>query len=168
MESNANTPPNTQQQPVFSIEKIYVKDLSLEIPNAPRIFLERESPEVNIQLHTKAERIDESMFESVLTATVTAKIKDKTMFLVEVQQAGIFQIRNIPDADMEPVLGIACPNIIFPYLRESVSDVVTRAGFHAVILNPVNFEALYHQGKQQAEQAEKNSLAVGEAQKVTH
>jgi len=168
MESNANTQPNTQQQPVFSIEKIYVKDLSLEIPNAPRIFLERESPEVNIQLHTKAERIDESMFESVLTATVTAKIKDKTMFLVEVQQAGIFQIRNIPDADMEPVLGIACPNIIFPYLRESVSDVVTRAGFHAVILNPVNFEALYHQGKQQAEQAEKNSLAVGEAQKVTH
>ena len=110
---------------------------------------------MNIQLHTKGERIDEGMYEVVLTITVTAKVKDKTMFLVEVQQAGIFQIRNVPEADMDPVLGIACPNIIFPYLRETVSDIVTRAGFHAVILNPVNFEALYHQGKQQ--QAEKDA-----------
>ena len=165
MESNMNSQP----QPVFSIEKIYVKDLSLEIPNAPRIFLERETPEVNIQLHTKAERIDEGMFETVLTITVTAKIKDKTMFLVEVQQAGIFQIRNVPEADMEPVLGIACPNVIFPYLRETVSDVVTRAGFHAVILNPVNFEALYYQGKEQAEKGATAEVpAAGNEQKVTH
>lgn len=166
MEANMNNQP---QQPVFGIEKIYVKDLSLEIPNAPRIFLEREAPDVNIQLHTKGERIDEGMYEVVLTITVTAKVKDKTMFLVEVQQAGIFQIRYVPEADMDPVLGIACPNIIFPYLRESVSDTVTRAGFHAVILNPVNFEALYHQGKQQ--QAEKSAGAAdtaGEAQQVTH
>lgn len=159
----------SDQQPVFGIEKIYVKDLSLEIPNAPRIFLERETPEVNIQLHTKAERIDEGMYEVLLTVTVTAKVKEKTMFLVEVRQAGIFQIRNVPEAEMDPVLGIACPNILFPYLRETVSDIVTRAGFHAVILSPVNFEALYHQGKQQAEM---NAAAAAgkpeEEKKTTH
>jgi len=159
-----------QQQPVFGIEKIYVKDLSLEIPNAPKIFLERETPEVNIQLHSKGERIDEGMYEVLLTITVTAKVKDKTMFLVEVGQAGIFQIRNVPETEMDPVLGIACPNILFPYLRETVSDIVTRAGFHAVILSPVNFEALYNQGKQQAEMnataAEAKKLE--EEKKTTH
>ena len=164
MESNMS-----DQQPVFGIEKIYVKDLSLEIPNAPRIFLERETPEVNIQLHTKGERVDEGMYEVLLTVTVTAKVKEKTLFLVEVGQAGIFQIRNVPEAEMDPVLGIGCPNILFPYLREAVSDIVTRAGFHAVILNPVNFEALYHQGKQQA--AEVNAAAaekLEEEKKTTH
>src|SRR5687768_5806045 len=113
-----------QQQPVFGIEKIYVKDLSLEIPNAPKIFLDRETPEVNIHLHTKGERIDEGMYEVLLTITVTAKVKDKTMFLVEVRQAGVFQIRNVAEAELDPVLGIACPNILFPYLRETVSDIV--------------------------------------------
>jgi preprotein translocase subunit SecB len=157
-----------QQQPVFGIEKIYVKDLSLEIPNAPRIFLERETPEVNIQLHSKGERIDGGMYEVLLTITVTAKVKDKTMFLVEVGQAGIFQIRNVPEAEMDPVLGIACPNILFPYLRETVSDIVTRAGFHAVILSPVNFEALYHQGKQQAEMNATATEKLEEVQQTTH
>lgn len=139
-----------QQQPVFGIEKIYVKDLSLEIPNAPEIFLEREAPEVDVQLHTKGKRIDEGMYEALLTVTITARVKDKTLFLVEVGQAGIFQIRNVAEAEMDPVLGIACPNILFPYLRETVSDVVTRAGFPPVILSPVNFEVLYQQGRQQA------------------
>ena len=165
MESNMS---NEEQQPVFNIEKIYVKDLSLEIPHAPRIFLERETPEVNIQLHTKGERIDEGMYEVLLTITVTAKTKDKTMFLVEVQQAGVFQIRHVPEADMDPVLGIACPNILFPYLRETVSDIVSRAGFHAVILNPVNFEALYLQRKQQAEQAAASQASDETQQQVTH
>ena len=164
MESNMS-----DQQPVFGIEKIYVKDLSLEIPNAPRIFLERETPEVNIQLHTKGERVDEGMYEVLLTVTVTAKVKEKTLFLVEVGQAGIFQIRNVPEAEMDPVLGIGCPNILFPYLREAVSDIVTRAGFHAVILNPVNFEALYHQGKQQAEMnAAAAAEKLEEEKKITH
>jgi preprotein translocase subunit SecB len=157
-----------QQQPVFGIEKISVKDLSLEIPNAPRIFLERETPEVNIQLHSKGERIDGGMYEVLLTITVTAKVKDKTMFLVEVGQAGIFQIRNVPEAEMDPVLGIACPNILFPYLRETVSDIVTRAGFHAVILSPVNFEALYHQGKQQAETNATATEKLEEVKQTTH
>ena len=134
-----------QQQPVFAIEKIYVKDLSLEIPNAPNIFLERETPEINLQLGTKSQGIGEGLYEVLLTVTVTAKIKDKNMFLVEAQQAGIFRIRNIPAGEIDPVLGIGCPNILFPYLREVVSDVVTRAGFPPVILNPVNFEAIYQQ-----------------------
>ena len=134
-----------QQQPVFAIEKIYVKDLSLEIPNAPNIFLERDTPEINLQLGTKSQGIGEGLYEVLLTVTVTAKIKDKNMFLVEAQQAGIFRIRNIPDGEIDPVLGIGCPNILFPYLREVVSDVVTRAGFPPVILNPVNFEAIYQQ-----------------------
>jgi preprotein translocase subunit SecB len=134
-----------QQQPVFAIEKIYVKDLSLEIPNAPSIFLERETPEINLQLGTKSQGIGEELYEVLLTVTVTAKIKDKIMFLVEAQQAGIFRIRHIPDEEIDPVLGIGCPNILFPYMREVVSDIVTRAGFPPVILNPVNFEALYNQ-----------------------
>jgi preprotein translocase subunit SecB len=136
---------NEQLQPVFAIEKIYVKDLSLEIPNAPNIFLERDTPEINMQLGGKNQTIDDGLYEVLLTVTVTAKIKDKVMFLVEVQQAGIFRIRNVADEEIEPVLGIGCPNILFPYLREAVSDTVTRAGFPPVILNPVNFEAIYQQ-----------------------
>ena len=139
-----------QEQPVFSIEKIHVKDLSLEIPHAPRVFLDRDQPEVNLQLSSKHDVIDEGMYEVWVTATITAKAKEKVMFLVEVQQAGIFQIRNIPEAEIEPVLGITCPNILFPYLRETVSDIVTRAGFPSIILSPVNFEAIYQQNKQKA------------------
>lgn len=138
---------NEQLQPVFAIEKIYIKDLSLEIPNAPNIFLERETPEINMQLGGKNQRIDEGLHEVLLTVTVTAKIKDKIMFLVEVQQAGIFRIRNVSDEEIDPVLGIGCPTILFPYMREAVSDIVTRAGFPPVILSPVNFEAVYQQKK---------------------
>ena len=134
-----------QQAPVFSIEKIYVKDISLEIPNAPKIFLEREAPEIEVQLNSEGSNIDEGMFQVLLTVTVTAKIGDKTLFLVEVGQAGIFQIRHIPENDMAPILSIACPNILFPYAREAVSDLVTRAGFPPVLLAPVNFEGLYQQ-----------------------
>ncbi len=143
----------SEQQPVFSIEKIYLKDLSLEIPNAPQIFLERESPQIDVQLHTKGGAVDEGVFETVLTVTITAKLNDKTMFLVEATQAGIFQIRNVAQEEIDPILGIACPNILFPYVREVVSDAVTRAGFPPVLLNPMNFEALYQQ-QQQAQQAQ--------------
>ena len=104
-----------QSQPVFAIEKIYVRDLSLEIPNAPNIFLERETPEINLQLGTKSQSIDEGLYEVLLTVTVTAKIKDKMMFLVEVQQAGIFRIRNLPDGELDPVMGNGCNNILIPY-----------------------------------------------------
>lgn len=136
---------DTAQQPVFTIEKVYVKDLSLEIPNAPQIFLERAQPEMQVQLHSEAKPVSEGLFQADLTVTVTAKLGDKTMFLVEATQSGIFQIRNLPEEDMNPVLGIACPNILFPYARETVSDVVTRAGFPPLLLAPVNFEAMYQQ-----------------------
>ncbi len=134
-----------QNQPVFSIEKVYVKDLSLEIPNAPQVFLERESPTVDIQLHHNSSGVEEGVYQTVLTVTITAKIQDKTLFLVEAAQAGIFVVRNVPEPDLEAVLAIACPNILFPYAREVVSDVVTRAGFPPVVLAPVNFEAVYQQ-----------------------
>jgi preprotein translocase subunit SecB len=130
-------------QPVFSIEKVYVKDLSLEIPNAPQAFLEREAPTVDIQLHHNSTGVEEGVYQTLLTVTVTAKVGDKTLFLVEAGQAGIFVIRNVPTAELEAVLAIACPNILFPYVREVVSDTVTRAGFPPVVLSPVNFEAIY-------------------------
>jgi len=152
---------DAQNQPVFSIEKVYVKDISLEIPNAPQIFLEREAPQVDIQLHHQSSKVDEGVYQTVLTVTVTAKVKEKTLFLVEAGQAGIFTIRNIPEADMEPILGIACPNILYPYVREVVSDIVVRAGFPPVLLTPVNFEALFQAQKQaQAEQQKEASPII--------
>ena len=135
-------------QPVFNMEKIYVKDLSLEIPHAPQIFLERENPQIDIQLLPQATSIEEGVFEVLITATVTSKIGEKVMFLVEVKQAGIFRIRNLPSGDMEAILAVMCPNILFPYLRETVSSLTVRAGFPPVLLNPINFDALYQQQKQ--------------------
>ena len=138
-------------QPVFSIEKLYVKDLSVEVPNAPQIYLEREAPQINVQLRTDGSGVDEGVFEVALTVTVTAKLPDeKTVFLVEVAQAGIFQIRNVPQEDLDPIMMIGCANILFPYAREAVSDAVTRAGFQPVLLSPVNFESLYQAQRQQA------------------
>jgi preprotein translocase subunit SecB len=131
--------------PVFSIEKIYVKDLSLEVPNAPHCFLERESAGISLQMQTGAEAVGDGIFNVVLTLTVSAKIEEKTQFLIEVAQAGIFQIRNVPDEEMEPIIAVACPNILFPYARETVSDAVTRAGFPPVLLAPVNFESIYRE-----------------------
>ena len=130
-------------QPLFSIEKVYVKDLSLEIPNAPNVFLEREAPTVDIQLHHNSTAVEDGVYQTVLTVTVTAKVKEKTLFLVEAAQAGIFVARNIPAVELEAVLAIACPNILFPYVREVVSETVVRAGFPPVLLAPVNFEAIY-------------------------
>lgn len=135
--------------PVFSIEKIYVKDLSLEVPNAPQCFLEREQAQVNLQMQTGGEAVGEGIFNVVLTLTVTAKIGDKTHFLVEAAQAGIFQIRNVPQEELEPIVAVACPNILFPYARETISDAITRAGFPPVLLAPVNFEAIYRQRLEQ-------------------
>jgi len=135
--------------PVFSIEKVYVKDLSLEIPNAPQVFLEREAPQVDIQLHHNSTGVEDGVYQTTLTVTVTAKVMDKTMFLVEAAQAGIFVVRNLPQQDLDAVLAIACPNILFPYVREVISDVVVRAGFPPVVLAPVNFEAIYAQQQPQ-------------------
>ena len=137
------------EQPVFGIEKLYVKDLSLEVPNAPQIYLEREAPQVEIQLGTSGNGLGDGVYEVVLTVTVTAKLEEKTVFLVEVGQAGIFRIMNVPNEQVEPLIAVACPNILFPFARETVSDAVTRAGFSPIVLQPVNFEAMYMQRLQE-------------------
>ena len=147
----------SDQTPVFSIEKIYVKDLSVELPNAPQCFTEKTAANIEVQLQSGGNAVGEGVFEAVVTVTVAAKIGDKTQFLVEAAQAGIFQIRNVPQADLEPIVAIACPNILFPYVRETISDAINRAGFPPVLLAPVNFEALYQQ--RQAEQAQQAPAA---------
>lgn len=139
------------QQPVFNIEKLFVKDLSLEVPNAPDIYLERQAPQIDVNMSTESRAMGEDMYYTGITVTVTAKVGDKTMFLVECTQGGVFRIQNVPQDQIPMVLGIGCPNIVFPYLREAVSDVVIRAGFPPLLLNPVNFEALFLQ-QQQAQQ----------------
>lgn len=148
-------------QPVFSIEKLYVKDLSVEVPGAPQIFLERENPQINVQLSTAGRAIEEGLYEITLTVTVYAKIsEERTLFMIEIAQAGIFQIRNVPQEDLEPVMMVGCPNILFPYAREAVSDAVTRAGFQPVLLSPVNFESLYHAQRQQAAQRSNGEVPI--------
>ncbi|GAB1231835.1 protein-export chaperone SecB [Ferrigenium sp. UT5] len=145
--------PQEQAAPLFNIEKLYVKDLSLEIPGAPAIFLQRENPHIDLQLQTKAAAVEEGVFEVEVTVTVTAKLpeKDQVMFLIEAKQAGIFQVRNMPPQELETVLAVLCPNILYPYLREVVSDLAVRGGFAPVLLNPINFDAIYQQQKEQAQ-----------------
>jgi preprotein translocase subunit SecB len=147
----ADTATANNDAPAFGIEKLYIKDASIEVPNAPQIFTERTAPQVNVELGNSAQKLEEGVFEVAIKVTVTTKIGDKTAFLVEVTQAGIFMVKNVPDENMEMILAVTCPNILFPYAREAVSDMVTRAGFAPVLLNPINFEALYMQQKQQAE-----------------
>ncbi len=137
------------QHPVFNLEKLYVKDLSLEVPDAPAVFLEQENPRIDFGLTSEAAPIGENRFEVVITVTVHAKLKEKTVFLIEAKQAGIFEILNIPQDEMEQVLSVVCPNMLFPYLRQTVSDMSVRAGFPPVLLSPLNFEVLYHQQKHQ-------------------
>lgn len=133
-------------QPVFSIERLYVKDLSLEVPNAPQIFLESGDPEVDMRVSTASTKLEDGIYAVDVTVTVTAKLNaDRTMFLNEVTQSGIFRLENIPEEDVKLLLGVACPNILFPYAREAISSTVTRAGFPPVLLAPINFEAMYQQ-----------------------
>lgn len=133
------------QGPTFSVDKIYVKDLSLENPGAPQSFLAPEQPQVEVGLRTKSEQIQPDVYECVLTVTLTAKVADKTLFLVEASQAGVFTIRGVPNEHMQPVIAINCPTVLFPYVRETLADAVMRAGFPPVHLAPINFEALYQQ-----------------------
>lgn len=148
-----------QQQPTFQIEKIYVKDLSLELPNAPQIFLQSEQPQLEVQVHSDAGQVAEGLFQVVVTVTVTARAGEKTLFLAEAAQAGIFTVRNVPAADLDSLLAIACPNILYPYVRETISDVVTRGGFPPVLLAPVSFEAIHAQRLQAAAGAAQSQAA---------
>ena len=139
------------QTPVFQIQRMYLKDLSLEQPNSPQILLEQAQPHVDINLGMQAAAVSEGIYEVAITATVTTKVNDKVLFLVEAKQAGIFEIRNLPDEQMQGILSIVCPQMIYPYLRAIVSDVCTRAGFPPILLTEVNFQAMFE--AQQAQMA---------------
>jgi preprotein translocase subunit SecB len=137
------------QTPVFQIQRLYLKDMSLEQPNSPQILLEQTQPQVDINLGLAAEPVADGVYEVSVTATVTTKVNDRVLFLVEAKQAGIFEIRNIPEDQLQPIIGIACPQIIYPYLRAVVSDICTRAGFPPVLLAEVNFQAMFEAQQQQ-------------------
>jgi preprotein translocase subunit SecB len=145
--------------PVFQIQRVYLKDLSLEQPNSPQILLEQAQPQVDINLSLAAAPVADGIYEVSVTATVTTTLGDKTLFLVEAKQAGIFEIRNIPEDQLQPIIGIACPQIIYPYLRAIVSDVCTRAGFPPVVLAEVNFQAMF-EAQQQQQQAAANGATT--------
>jgi preprotein translocase subunit SecB len=157
-------PQNPQQNPtapVFNIQRVYLKEASLEQPNSPVILLEQEQPAVEITLHISAEPLAQQpgIHEVTVSATVQTKIKDKTLFLAECKQAGIFEIRNLPDTQMAPVLNVVCPQIIYPYLRGNVSDLIVRGGFPPVHLAEINFQAMFEQ--QQAQQAQGAQAPAG-------
>ena len=141
--------------PVFQLQRCYLKDASLELPHAPRIFLEQQSPSVDVQLEVSNSAVLDGIYEVVVRVTATAKLGDKVLFLVEGKQAGIFEIRNVPKEQFEPIVGIVCPNIVYPYLRANVADLISRTGLPPIHLAEINFEALYQQrlAQQQAQAA---------------
>ena len=139
-----------QQDPVFQIQRVYLKEASLEQPNSPTILLEQEAPTVDIQLGVNATPVADGIFEVSVTATVQTRIKEKTVFLVEATQAGIFEIRHLPQEQMNQIMGIACPQIVYPYLRGNVADLIQRAGFPPVHLSEINFQAMFEQQQLQA------------------
>ena len=138
------------QAPVFAIQRMYLKDMSLEIPHAPQIFLESQQPQVEVQLDVNTDMVADGIYETAVTVTVTTKAGDKVAFLVEAKQAGIFEIRNVPQDQMGVIMGVACPQIVYPYLRGNVADIVTRAGFPPVHLAEINFQAMFEQQQAQA------------------
>jgi preprotein translocase subunit SecB len=151
----------SEQQPVFTIDRVYVKDMSLEIPHAPQVFLQPESPAIDIRLHNETRALDDGVFEVVLTATVTAKAQEKTVFLVEVAQAGIFQIRHFEQQALDMIVNITCPRVLLPYAREAVSSTLGRGGFPSVQLPHVDFESIYQQRLQERQQAGASPAAQG-------
>jgi len=136
------------QKPGFALEKLYLKDVSVEVPNAPEIFIDRDAPKVSIELNNEAKPLADGFYEVALQITVTSKIGKQTAFVVDIVQAGIFVIKNIPEDGLEAVIAITCPNILFPYAREAISNFTAKAGFNPVQLQPINFEALFMQEKQ--------------------
>lgn len=156
------------QQPVFQIQRVYLKDLSLEQPNSPAIFLEQEAPTIEVAVDVGVENLADGIFESTVTITVTAKINDKVAFLVEGKQAGIFEARHIPVEQIEPLLGIGCPNIVYPYLRANIADAITRAGFPPVHLSEINFEVFYQQRQQAIAEQGASGILMPDGSPITH
>ncbi|MFT0532716.1 protein-export chaperone SecB [Castellaniella hirudinis] len=154
------------QAPSFGLQRTYVKDLSLEMPNAPAIFLEQEGPTVEVSIQVGGQQLAETVFESTVTATVTTRIGDKVLYLVELSQAGIFEAANIPAEQLDPLLGIVCPTMLYPYLRASVADAITRTSLPPLHLSEMNFQALYEQrlaqqqGGQPAQEGEDSGLIL--------
>jgi preprotein translocase subunit SecB len=136
---------NQEREVVFNLEKIYLKDVSYEAPYVPAIFTEKDAPEVGIQLGIEHSKLDQEFFEVILSVTVTAKLRDKVVFLTEAKQAGLFRVNGVADTELNKVLEIACPNILLPFIREAINDLTQKGGFPQLLINPVNFEALYQQ-----------------------
>jgi len=137
----------------FSIQKIHTKDISFETPNSPQIFTQKWEPNVDFNLSTNATPLEDGLFEITLTVTVTVKTEDTVAYLVEATQAGIFSLAGFEEEEMKPMVGSFCPNILFPYAREVISDLVAKGGFPQLLLAPVNFDALYSQHMAQEEKA---------------
>lgn len=143
--------------PSFNMQRVYVKDLSLELPNAPHVFLEQEQPQVEVSIKVGGQRLAETVFESTVTTTITTRVNDKVLYLVECTQAGIFELANIPQEQMDALLGIVCPTMLYPYLRASIADAITRASLPALHLAEVNFQALYEQRLTEVAQSQGNA-----------
>jgi len=153
----------SEQEPFFSIEKVYVKDMSLEVPHTPEIFTERETPTIDIKLHNEGRVVNGALYEVVLTATVTAKVKEKTAFLVEVAQAGVFQLQNYQQQQLDAMVNVTCAKVLLPYARETVSTVLSRAGFPPVLLPHVGFENIYLQRQQEQLQPQASAAPASQA-----
>jgi preprotein translocase subunit SecB len=157
---------DSSKEPGFRIQRIYLKDLSLEQPHAPQILLVSAEPTVEVEVDVAVTRLGEEIFEVALIATVTAKVDSKVLFLVEAKQAGIFEFSNIPPEQIDPMLGIACPTILYPYLRSNVADTISRAGFQPIHLNEINFHGMYEHRMMQAQQAAQNEGNSSEESKI--
>lgn len=155
---------DNQNQPQFALQRIYLKDLSYESPNSPLVFQEQWKPQVNLDLNTNHRKISDNQYEVVLSLTVTSKVEDKVAFIVEIQQAGVFMVKGIEGAQLNQMLGAYCPNILFPYARETIDGVVNRGSFPALMLAPVNFDAIYAQAlKRKQEEAAAGETSEGQA-----
>ena len=152
-QSSATSANAESKDPSFRIQRIYLKDLSLEQPNAPEIFLVAAEPQVQIEVDIAVKKLSDELFEVVLSSTITARVDGKVLFLIEANQAGIFEFQNIPAEQIDPMLGITCPTILYPYLRSNIADIITRAGFQPIHLNEINFHGMYEHRLMQAQQA---------------
>jgi len=160
-EQQANTAAEGKENPAFSLQRTYVKDLSLEMPNAPQILLQQETPAVEVSLGVNAQRLAETVYESAVTVTVTTRVDDKVLYLIEATQAGIFEAANIPQEQLDPLIGIVCPTMLYPYLRATVADIINRTSLPALHLTEVNFQQLYEQRRAEAEK--QNNQVQGNA-----
>ncbi len=156
----------SSQEPGFRIQRIYLKDLSLEQPNAPQILLVVAEPQVEVEVDISVTPLSDGVFEVALSSTVTAKVESKVLFLVEAKQAGIFEFSNIPPEQIDPMLGIACPTILYPYLRSNIADIISRAGFQPIHLNEINFHGMYEQRLMQAQQAAATETSLADESKI--